>query len=235
MSLLQECSKTIVCATESNVLQKPSQRRFLRHAHYGLSSATTERRAIAVVGYFRVSTSGQGHCLQLAPLQVAGCDDVVSEVGSRADQNTRPKLQRLLSDPPGEDIVICLRLDRVPRIVKELIAIANECSERKVRLRSLAEHIDTTTPQYRMMVHVFAIVARFKRDLIGGRTLAGLEAARATGRIVGRRRHLVPTQIAQAQVSLAIKQITQAQAAKALGVSCATLIRAISPVKEHGE
>jgi DNA invertase Pin-like site-specific DNA recombinase len=223
----QACSKTIVRATVSNVLQMPSLRRFLRHAHYRLASATTERQAIAVVGYSRVSTCGEGHRLQLDPLQMAGYNDVVSEVRTGADQNTRPKLRCLLSDPLGGDIVIVLWLDRMPRSVKELIAIANEFSERKVRLRSLDEHIDTTTPQYRMMFHVFAIVARFERDLIGGRTRAGLEAARASGRIVGRRRHLVPAQIAQAQVSLAIKQITQAQGAKALGISRATLIRAI--------
>ena len=217
------------------MLRKPLQRRFLQHAHYRLASATTERHAIAIVGYSRVSTCGQGHRLQLDPLQVAGCDDVVSEVGSATDQNTRPKLQRLLSDPLGEDIVIGLRLDRVPRNVEELIAVANECSERKVRLRSLDEQIDTTTPQYRMMVLVFAMVARFERVLIGRRTRAGLEAVGASGWIVGRRRHLVPTQLSQAQVSLAIKRVTQAQAAKTFGVSRATLIRAISPVKELGE
>lgn len=190
---------------------------------------------MAVVGYSRVSTSGQDHRLQLDALKAARCDYVVSEVGSGADENARPQLQRLLSTLSSDDTLVVWRLDRLARSVKELIAIANELSERKVRLRSLNEQIDTTTPQGRMMFHVFAMIAQFERDLIAERTRAGLEAARASGRIIGRRRLLAPAQIAQAQAWLATKQMTQAQAAKALGVSRATLIRAISPVKEHSE
>lgn len=45
---------------------------------------------MAVVGYSRVSTSGQDHRLQLDALEAAGCDYVVSEVGSGADEDARP-------------------------------------------------------------------------------------------------------------------------------------------------
>lgn len=183
---------------------------------------------MAVVGYSRVSTSGQDHRLQLDALKAAGCDYVVSEVGSGADENARPQLQRLLSTLSSDDTLVVWRLDRLARSVKELIAIANELAERKVRLRSLNEQIDTTTPQGRIMFHVFAMIAQFERDLIAERTRAGLEAARGSGRIIGRRRLLAPAQIAQAQTWLASRQMTQAQAAKALGVSRATLIRALA-------
>jgi DNA invertase Pin-like site-specific DNA recombinase len=183
---------------------------------------------MAVVGYSRVSTSGQDHRLQRDALNAAGCDYIVSEVGSGANENARPQLHRLLSNLSSDDTLVVWRLDRLARSVKELITIANELSEQKVRLRSLNEQIDTTTPQGRMMFHVFAMIAQFERDLIADRTRAGLEAARASGRIVGRRRLLTPAQIAQAQTWLASKQMTQAQAAKALGVSRATLIRGLA-------
>lgn len=80
--------------------------------------------------------------------------------------------------------------------------IANDLAERRVLIRFLNERIDTTTPQGRIMFHVFAMIAQFERDLIADRTRIGLEVARATGRIKGRWRLLAHAQIAQAQTWL---------------------------------
>ena len=233
LPMFEPCSKTIVCATALNVLQNPSIKRLLIHAHNGLTFAAFGVRSMTTVGYSRVSTSGQEHRLQLDALKTAGCDYVVTEVGSGANENARPQLQRLLASLTSDDTLVVWRLDRLARSVKELIAIANDLAERKISLRSLNELIDTTTPQGRMIFHVFAMIAQFERDLIAERTKAGLEAARARGSTFGRKRLLTPAQIAQAQGWLASKQMTQAQAAKALGVSRATLMRAVSPLRSE--
>lgn len=184
---------------------------------------------MTTVGYSRVSTYSQEHRLQLDALKAAGCDYIVTEVGSGAAEHGRPQLQRLLAGLAPDDTLVVWRLDRLARSVKELIAIANDLAERKISLRSLNELIDTTTPQGRMIFHVFAMIAQFERDLIADRTRAGLEAARARGSVLGRKRLLSPAQIAQAEGWLSSKQMTQAQAAKALSVSRATLMRALSP------
>lgn len=225
---ISQCSKTIVDAATPNVLQNPSNKRVLRHAQYGVTSAALMRPHVATVGYSRVSTSGQDHRLQNDALEAAGCDYIVSEVGSGANENGRPQLQNLLAKLSPNDTLVVWRLDRLARSVKELIAIANNLSDRDISLRSLNELIDTTTPQGRMIFHVFAMIAQFERDLIAERTKAGLEAARSRGSQFGRKRLLTPAQIRQAQDWLASKKMTQAQAAKALGVSRATLMRAIA-------
>ena len=59
-------------------------------------------------------------------------------------------------------------------------------NERGVELRSLKEHIDTTTPTGKLMFHMVGAMAEFERDVIRERTLAGLEAARARGKKGGR-------------------------------------------------
>lgn len=182
---------------------------------------------MATVGYSRVSTSGQEHRLQLDALRAAGCDYIVSEVGSGANENARPQLQRLLASLSSDDTLVVWRLDRLARSVKELIAIANDLASRKIRLRSLNELIDTTTPQGRMIFHVFAMIAQFERDLIADRTKAGLDAARARGSTFGRKRLLTEAQISQARDWLSSGKMTQQQAAGALGVSRATLSRAL--------
>jgi DNA invertase Pin-like site-specific DNA recombinase len=46
--------------------------------------------------------------------------------------------------------------------------------------------MDTTTPGGILIFNVFAAMAQFERDLIRERTNAGLQAARARGRVGGR-------------------------------------------------
>ena len=57
---------------------------------------------------------------------------------------------------------------------------------RKLGLKSLCDPIDTSTSQGRLIFNRLASVAEFERDIIRERTLVGLKAARARGRIGGR-------------------------------------------------
>lgn len=56
--------------------------------------------------------------------------------------------------------------------------------------RSLTENIDTTTSPGRMMMQMIASFAEFERAMIRERTSAGIAAARAEGRIGGRKKKL---------------------------------------------
>ncbi|EAM0984064.1 recombinase family protein [Salmonella enterica] len=73
-----------------------------------------------------------------------------------------------------------------------------ELRERSVNFRSLTDNIDTSTPMGRFFFHVMGALAEMERGLIVERTRAGLEAARARGRIGGRRPKLTSEQWAQA-------------------------------------
>lgn len=85
------------------------------------------------------------------------------------------------------DTVVVTRLDRYGRSLQDLINQVNLLKERGIGFRSLAESIDTTTPQGRMVFHVFAALAEFIRELIVEQTHAGLNAARARGKKGGRK------------------------------------------------
>ena len=101
--------------------------------------------------------------------------------------------------------------------------------ERGVGFRSLNESIDTTTPTGRLIFHVFAAVAEFERDLIKERTSAGLTAARARGRMGGRKPSLTPRKVKVARRMYADGDSTVAEIAKVLGVSRATIYRHLGP------
>ncbi|CAM7001202.1 Resolvase/invertase-type recombinase catalytic domain-containing protein [Escherichia coli] len=82
--------------------------------------------------------------------------------------------------------------------MRHLVVLVEELRERGINFRSLTDSIDTSTPMGRFFFHVMGALAEMERELIVERTKAGLEAARAQGRIGGRRPKLTPEQWAQA-------------------------------------
>lgn len=82
--------------------------------------------------------------------------------------------------------------------MRHLVVLVEELRERGVNFRSLTDNIDTSTPMGRFFFHIMGALAEMERELIVERTRAGLEAARAQGRIGGRRPKLTPEQWAQA-------------------------------------
>ena len=141
------------------------------------------------IGYARVSTDDQKLDLQLDALQKAGCEKIFEdkESGAKAE---RPGLQKVLEHAREGDTVVIWRLDRLGRSLKNLIELVTELEERGIGLHSLTESIDTTTSGGKLIFHVFGALAEFERNIIRERTRAGLEVARARGKIGGRPKSL---------------------------------------------
>lgn len=139
----------------------------------------------------------------------------------------RPELQRLREQLRPGDTVVVWRLDRLGRSIRHLIDTMTELNDQGVGFRSLTENIDTTTPGGRLVFHLFAALAEFERDLIRDRTKAGLAAARARGRLGGRPRALTSDQVAAARGMYDQQDMTVAQIGEVLGVSRATIYRAL--------
>ena len=138
-----------------------------------------------IFGYARVSTRDQDLSLQLDALQKAGCEEIFQEKESGA-RSDRPQLQAMLQQIRSGDVVVIWKLDRLARSLKDLVSFVNLLNERDAQLKSLNDQIDTNTPHGKFTFHVFAALAEFERDIISERTKAGLDAARARGRMGGR-------------------------------------------------
>lgn len=137
------------------------------------------------IGYARISTKEQNLDLQIDALEKDGCGRIYTEIMS-GTKSERPKLQELVNNLRPGDIVVVWKLDRLGRSLKHLVELVNQFLQQDVGLRSLNDHIDTTTPQGRLIFNIFASLAEFERDLIQERTTAGLAAARARGRLGGK-------------------------------------------------
>jgi len=103
--------------------------------------------------------------------------------GAKAE---RPGLQEAMHHLRAGDILVVWRLDRLGRTLKQLIATVTELSDQDIGFKSLQENIDTTTSGGKLIFHIFGALAEFEREVIRERTIAGLQAARARGRMGGR-------------------------------------------------
>jgi len=177
-----------------------------------------------LVGYARVSTADQNPQLQHDALKLAGCDRVFTDKASGAASD-RPQLAAALDYLREGDTLVVWRLDRLGRSLKHLLEVVNALDERGVGFKSIHEAIDTTTSTGKLVFHIFGALAEFERDLIKDRTTAGLAAARARGRVGGRKPVLTVKQVAVAQKMYAAGDSTVADIAKVLGVSRATIYR----------
>jgi DNA invertase Pin-like site-specific DNA recombinase len=179
-----------------------------------------------LIGYARVSTDDQKLDLQRDALITAGVDpkrlyeDRLS--GARAD---RPGLRAALKATRQGDTLVIWRLDRLGRSLKELLTLIDDLKPRGVQLRSLTEHIDTSTPGGELVFHVFGAIAQFERNLTRERVRAGLNAARSRGKLGGRPPILTPNDLAAIKALLKDGDLTIREVAERLGISVASLYR----------
>ncbi len=180
-----------------------------------------------LLGYARVSTGDQTLNLQRDALHAAGCERVFEETASGAKRD-RPLLQEAIDYARAGDVLVVWRLDRLGRSLQHLLMTVADLATRGIGFKSVTEQIDTTTPNGKLVFHLFGSLAEFERDLVRERTNAGLAAARARGRLGGRPKKLAdPKQLALAQRLYDGKQTDIATICKTLGISRSTLYRAL--------
>ncbi len=147
-----------------------------------MKNTTTQGREI---GYARVSKTEQHLALQLDALKNRRVIRIFTDkqTGIRFDRKEFLAAMDYLNE--GDTLVVW-KLDRLGRSLKQLIETVENLQKRNINLVSLTEHIDTTTATGKLFFQFIAMLAEFERNLISERTKAGIEAARARGRVGGR-------------------------------------------------
>ena len=125
----------------------------------------------------------------------------------------------------ADDILLVWRMNRLGRSLKDLISIVSGLESNKVGFESLIEKIDTTTATGQLVFHFFGAMAEFDRNLTRERTMAGLSAARARGRVGGRKPALSDKDTVLVRAMLADKTIPESEVAKQLKASRTTLYK----------
>lgn len=176
-----------------------------------------------VFGYARVSTDKQCLDRQLDALNNYKVDKIYSEkmTGTKKD---RPELEEMISRLDEGDTIVIESLSRLGRSTKDLLELIELFNSKKVKLVSLKEQIDTTSPTGKLLLTVITAISQFERDTIVDRTNEGLKAARARGRIGGRPK-INPEKIEVAIKLYKSQEYTIKEIKEMTGVSKATLYR----------
>lgn len=148
-----------------------------------------------IVAYLRVSTDKQDlrgqklEILEYAHKHDLHINDFVSIQSSSRSSLSSRKLDQLMEQLKPGDTLLVSELSRLGRSLGQIIRLVDDFIKKRVQLISIKEHInliDGESIQTRVMITLFGLFAELERDLISQRTKAGLEAARASGKILGR-------------------------------------------------
>ncbi|SDQ15185.1 Site-specific DNA recombinase [Pseudovibrio sp. Tun.PSC04-5.I4] len=142
-----------------------------------------------LIGYARCSTDKQDLEIQKSSLGDLGVDAsrIYSDHGLTGTNRTRPGLDQALAAVREGDTLVVAKLDRLARSVPDARWIAEQLTERGVKLQLGASVYDPIDPMGKMFFNILATFAEFEADLIRLRTREGMKRARAQGKLRGKK------------------------------------------------
>ncbi len=177
--------------------------------------------------YLRVSTAEQKPDLQYdglrsyaarAGLEITGEYFDVAVSGRRQG---RPQLTALMTAARRRafDCVLVWKFDRFARSTRHLLMALEEFNHLGVRFISVQDQIDTASPMGLAMFTIIGAMAELEASLISERVTAGMRAAKARGRRIGRPptpvRVIAEIEDLAASTDLSIRQIHEKIARRA--------------------
>ena len=177
-----------------------------------------------IIGYARVSTSGQDLESQIEELKNKGAEKIYSEkfTGTRID---RPVFERVLKKLKKGDTLMVTKLDRFARNTVEAIQVVQKLFNSQIAVHILNLGIIEDTPTGRLTFNIFSAFAEFERDMIVTRTQEGKMYARMHNPNFKEGR---PKKYTVYQLDLAMKLLktnSYHEVAKKTGISVSTLCR----------
>ena len=144
--------------------------------------------------YLRISTPEQKPDLQYDGLrgyaERAGLDVIrdYCDVAVSGRRGGRPQLNALMIAARNREIdcVLVWKFDRFARSTRHLLAALEEFDHLGIRFVSVQDQIDTDSPMGRAMFTIIGAMAELESSLISERVTAGMKAAEARGRHLGR-------------------------------------------------
>lgn len=139
-----------------------------------------------IVGYARVSTTGQGLAVQQDELAKHGCERIFEDKATGTNR-ARPGLTDMLDFVREGDMIVVSRLDRFARSLSDLFQMLDMLNGKGVAFQCLHQSIDTGTSTGKLTLAILGAVAEFENDLRRERQREGIAKAKAIGTYKGRK------------------------------------------------
>lgn len=187
------------------------------------------------IAYVRVSTQEQNLDRQLELLKPYEIEKVFQEKQSGKDMS-REKLNELIEFVREGDEVYVESWSRLSRTVSDLLKIFEMFDRKKVRLYSVKEQYDTSSPTGKLMVNIIAALNQFERENLLERQREGIACAKQKGVYRGRKpKEFDVNVLKEVLADIEEKEMTVTEAAKVLGVTRATIYNIIKRTQKEAE
>lgn len=133
------------------------------------------------IAYVRVSTLHQNTDRQEVELKKYNIDKWFKEKVSAKDTN-RIELKNMIEYAREGDTVYVLDFSRLARSTKDLLDITDTLKKKGVKLVSLKEKLDTTTPNGELMLTMLSAIYQFERANMLERQREGIAIAKKKGK-----------------------------------------------------
>lgn len=193
-----------------------------------------EESAIAKIGYIRVSSQTQETARQEKLMQDFAVDKIFLEKVSGKNTD-RAEFKNMMSYIREGDVVYVESISRLSRSVRDLLKIIDDFNSKGVKFVSSKENIDTSTPQGRFTLNVFAALSELEREQTLQRQKEGIAIAKEQGKYKGRQ----PIKINEIEFEKLYRQwkqgkITAVIFQKQLGLSASTFYRRVKNYEQKG-
>ena len=173
--------------------------------------------------YARVSTKEQNEQRQL---ESAGRYNIEKTfVDKISGKNTdRPELQRMLAFVREGDVIYIHDFSRIARNLKDLLDLIDYLEKKDVKLVSIKENLDTSTPTGKLMIQMIGAINEFEVNILHERQMEGIRIAKRDGKYTGRKStDIDPVKWEQLYSYYIDRKISKTQFAKELNISRPTL------------
>lgn len=178
-----------------------------------------------LVGYARVSSTGQSLDIQNDALEAAGCEKVFAEKVSGRSTKDRIELAQAMDFVREGDTLVVTRLDRLARSVGDLHRIIEKLTDKGVEFRCLQQSdVVTGTSTGKLMLAILGAVAQFENDIRRERQAEGIAKAKAAGKYRGRKATIDPARVKELHQT----GLGPAAIAREMGIARASVYRALA-------
>lgn len=178
------------------------------------------------IGYVWVDAFEHNGPFQRDRLREQGVEVVYEDVSAPVVTQIRPQLTEALDSVEVGDMLVVWRLDRLASTMSGVLALLELLGRRGVGVTALADGIDTAADGGALL-RVISAFTELDRCLTRQRTLNGVYAARARGRVGGRPRALSPTNVDRV-LMMREQGGSVREIAEQLGTSRATVYRVLA-------
>lgn len=181
--------------------------------------------------YIRVSTEEQNYESQMEAMKDLEFAKVFTEKRSAKDTN-RPELQNMLDYVREGDTVYVKDFSRLARSTKDLLNIIDILETKKVKLISIKEKLDTSTPAGKLMVTMLGAIYEFERANLLERQKDGIAVAKKEGKYKGRKKIQKPDNWQEVYSDWSCRKITAKKACELLNLKTNTFYNFVKAERE---